>query len=208
MPMTTTTETKYKVQSLERGLVILRELCRADAPVRNQDLVNRTGLPKATVSRLLNTLGALGYVRRSDKGSYVLANASANSGRAMLSALRLDRYRALFDALPGPVYLEALVGLRWVPVYRWSGPCSRTVANGSPLPFAREASPDGHAQAELWDAQTATWWAWTCLQIDGVGAFALTLQSARECAPSPSEVSEARAVLQQAADALSCARTQ
>jgi hypothetical protein len=192
-------ETKYKVQSLERGLAVLRELRVADAPVRNQDLVSRTGLPKATVSRLLNTLGALGYVRRIDRGSYVLANASGRSGRAMLSALGLERCHDCLAQAPGPVYLEARVGERWVPVYRWNEGRAGAMANGVPL-FAEE--PRQSAEGAVWDAASAVWCVWTRLCADGVGSFALTLHTTRNDAPTAQEEQAALGQLQQAAKSL------
>lgn len=205
---TTAPETKYKVQSLERGLSLLRELRAANAPMRNHDFVSRTGLPKATVSRLLNTLGVLGYVRRIDEGSYVLANASTRTGRALLGALGLERCRAFVAEAPGPVYLEALVGPEWVPVYRWSRQGAAAVANASPLLVAAAGRRPDVGDGELWDAASATWWAWTRLHIEGVGAFTLTLQHARPAPPARTEAAEARALLQRAAQALGTAREQ
>src|SRR5690606_22704261 len=48
--------------SLTRGLEILRAFTADDATLGNQDLIERTGLPKATVSRLTYTLVGLGYL--------------------------------------------------------------------------------------------------------------------------------------------------
>lgn len=202
----TTLETKYKVQSLERGLTILRELRAANAPVRNQDLVSRTGLPKATVSRLLSTLGALGYVRRIDQGSYVLASASTRSGRAMLGALGLDRHGSLFAGASGTVYLEALVGQDWVPVYRWSQKTAGTVLNGAGLSLAPQCRANDCGDGDRWDAVSGTLWVWTHLYIDGVGSFALVLQDARESAPYSDQVTAARFMLQQAAKVMACVK--
>jgi hypothetical protein len=184
---------------------MLRELRTADAPMRNHDLVNRTGLPKATVSRLLSTLGALGYVRRIDRGSYVLANASTRSGRAMLGALGLERARLVLARAPGPVFLEALVGERWVAVYRWSRQVAGAITNNLPLgvPPTRERA-DGSA----WDAASGTSWVWMCLHIEGVGEFALTLRAPSRSSPSAQELDDARSLLRQAAQALTCAKEQ
>jgi hypothetical protein len=43
--------------SLTRGLEILRAFTADDATLGNQDLIERTGLPKATVSRLTYDIG-------------------------------------------------------------------------------------------------------------------------------------------------------
>jgi hypothetical protein len=192
-------ETTYRVQSLERGLGILRELRRANAPVRNQELATRTRLPKATVSRLLNTLGALGYVRRTDQGTYVLAHGSARSGRAMLASLGLERYQPLFAGAPGPVVLQARVGDRLVPVHRWPGP--RPGAGGFP---AALAVPDGDAggAAEHWDAEAGIWSVWTGLDLHSVGSFALTLQVAQRSDPTRAQLDEGHAILRRAAAAM------
>jgi DNA-binding transcriptional ArsR family regulator len=195
-------ETKYKVQSLERGLAILRELRAADAPVRNQELVLRTGLPKATVSRMLSTLGELGYVRRTDQGSYVLGHASARSGRAMLDALRLERYRSLFDNAPGPVYLEAVAGDRLVPVYRWSVSGAGMFANGSPSIMVSIDRNVSSAQAHYWDADAGVWSAWAGVRVEPVGSFVLTLQVVQSSPPGAEEAEQANVMLQRAAEAL------
>ena len=50
------------VQALAKGLEILAAFSSGQV-LGNQDLVARTGLPKATVSRLTSTLVALGYLR-------------------------------------------------------------------------------------------------------------------------------------------------
>jgi DNA-binding IclR family transcriptional regulator len=49
-------------RSLERGLELLRAFAPGAALLGNGDLVERTGLPKATVSRLTHTLAKAGYL--------------------------------------------------------------------------------------------------------------------------------------------------
>jgi DNA-binding IclR family transcriptional regulator len=49
-------------RSLERGLLLLRAFAPGAALLGNGDLVERTGLPKATVSRLTRTLVNSGYL--------------------------------------------------------------------------------------------------------------------------------------------------
>lgn len=53
------------VGSLAKGLEILSAFSQGDL-LGNQQLVARTGLPKATVSRLTSTLAELGYLRRDE----------------------------------------------------------------------------------------------------------------------------------------------
>ncbi len=124
----------YKVNSLDRGLDVLRVIRNADGPVRNHDIVTRTGLPKATVSRLVHTLTVMGYLRRIDQGSYVLGQASGRSGRAMLEGLKLERYAPLFGnviTIQGAyVAFGMLVGQKVVPVFRWSAAGNILITSG------------------------------------------------------------------------------
>ncbi|WP_410054204.1 IclR family transcriptional regulator [Cupriavidus sp. BIC8F] len=50
--------------NLARGLEVLRAFTPSSPVLGNQDIVARTGLPKATVSRLTYTLGLLGFLSR------------------------------------------------------------------------------------------------------------------------------------------------
>jgi DNA-binding IclR family transcriptional regulator len=51
------------VEALARGLDVLRAFARSNGRLGNQEIAERTGLPKATVSRLTYTLTYLGYLR-------------------------------------------------------------------------------------------------------------------------------------------------
>lgn len=48
--------------TLARGLSVLRAFRTSDGPLGNQELSERTGLPKSTVSRMTYTLSQLGYL--------------------------------------------------------------------------------------------------------------------------------------------------
>jgi DNA-binding IclR family transcriptional regulator len=64
----------HQLSALGRGLLILRAFEIGDPPLGNATLAERTGLAKATVSRLTQTLLELGYLHyRSDIGKYELA---------------------------------------------------------------------------------------------------------------------------------------
>ena len=52
--------------ALARGLDILRSFRQGEAYLGNADLAERTGVPKATVSRLTFTLAELGYLKYKD----------------------------------------------------------------------------------------------------------------------------------------------
>lgn len=141
-PLITRPARTYQVTSLERGLDVLRAVRDADEPMRNREIVMRTGLPKATVSRLVHTLTVLGYLRRIDQGSYVLGQASSKAGRAMLEGLRLERYRVLFSRLmlypQSQVCLWMHVQGKLMPVYRWSA------AGGAALAWDASREPATH----------------------------------------------------------------
>jgi DNA-binding IclR family transcriptional regulator len=59
---------------LARGLAVLRAFDRQDQLLGNAELAERTGVPKATISRLSFTLAQLGYLSyRPEAGKYELA---------------------------------------------------------------------------------------------------------------------------------------
>ncbi|UDL92559.1 helix-turn-helix domain-containing protein [Mesorhizobium sp. PAMC28654] len=73
--------------SLVRGLGILRAFRPGDVSLGNQDIIARTGLPKATVSRITYTLSALGYLLYDkDLGRYSLGPATVALGYSALSS--------------------------------------------------------------------------------------------------------------------------
>ena len=73
--------------SLTRGLEILRAFTVNDMTLGNQDLIERTGLPKATVSRLTSTLVGLGYLHYDTTlGRYSIGPATISLGYSALSS--------------------------------------------------------------------------------------------------------------------------
>ena len=76
------------VTALARGLSVLRSFRQGDRFLGNQELAERTGLPKATVSRLTHTLTVLGYLNHSKRFSqYSLGPAVLSLGYSMLGNL-------------------------------------------------------------------------------------------------------------------------
>jgi len=195
-------ETRYRVQSLERGLSILRELQIANAPMRNRELVSRTGLPKATISRLLSTLEELDYVRRTDQGSYVLARQSARTGRAMLGALGLQQYSELFVDALGPVYLEALTEGRLVPVYRWWEGRGNTLVNTPTAGLGPSERLEAWQGGTHWDAEEQAWWLWEGFHSEPVGSFVLTVKVNSTCPPAQEAQAATRDMLGRAVGAM------
>lgn len=75
------------VTALARGLDVLRCFGPDDALLGNRDIAERTGLPKATISRLAYTLTELGYLRFDPgAGKYALDAGVLALGYAFLSS--------------------------------------------------------------------------------------------------------------------------
>ena len=78
------------IASVGRGLQVLRAFRSELAPLSNAELVRRTALPKATVSRLTSTLLHLGYLRLAPDGrSFQLAAGAFAIGHAYASGSEL-----------------------------------------------------------------------------------------------------------------------
>jgi IclR family transcriptional regulator, pca regulon regulatory protein len=76
------------VQSLERGLAVIRAFGAENPELRLSDVARATGLTRAAARRFLLTLVRLGYVRQ-DGGSFSLRPRVLELGYAYLSALSL-----------------------------------------------------------------------------------------------------------------------
>ena len=78
------------VVALARGLEILRAFSPSEGLLGNQELVSRTGLPKATVSRLTHTLTRLGYLTHIERlEKYQLAPGALSIGYSALANMRI-----------------------------------------------------------------------------------------------------------------------
>jgi len=112
--------------TLARGLDVLRAFT-ADAPVLgNKEISQRTGLPKATVSRLTYTLTSLGFLNflpdAGKYGKYVLGRAVLSISHPLLANIKLRQaarasMRALADHAGGAVSLGVRDGLNMVYVH-------------------------------------------------------------------------------------------
>lgn len=102
------------VTALARGLEILRCFRRGDLTLTNSDFSERTGLPKATISRLTHTLCELDYlVADSRVGTYRLSAGVLRLGFSRLAAMDMrDRAKHEMNALrvegPNPFVTVAL----------------------------------------------------------------------------------------------------
>lgn len=97
--------------ALARGLEVLACFRSGRHALGNQDLAQRTGLPKSTVSRLTHTLVKLGYLDYDrERSKYVLGMATLALGVGMLAKLNLRQIaRPYMQELAD--YTQAMVSL-------------------------------------------------------------------------------------------------
>lgn len=78
------------VVALARGLEVLRTFTPGEGLLGNQEIVTRTGLPKATVTRLTYTLTQLGYLTHLERlEKYQLAPGALAIGYSALANMRI-----------------------------------------------------------------------------------------------------------------------
>lgn len=89
------------VTALARGLDVLACFQHGDTYLTNTDIATRTGLPKATISRLTYTLRSLGYLAQDERtGTYRLDAGVLTLGYSVLAGIDIaDRAQAELDAL-------------------------------------------------------------------------------------------------------------
>ncbi|MEQ1955938.1 IclR family transcriptional regulator [Mesorhizobium sp. CN2-181] len=100
--------------ALVRGLQILRTFTPADSSLGNQDLIERTGLPKATISRLTYTLVGLGYLLYDPAlGRYRIGPATVSLGYSGLSTSAvIYMAKPLMQALAIETGVAVAMGMR------------------------------------------------------------------------------------------------
>ena len=133
--------------SLTRGLDVLRAFTPDNPTLGNQDLIERTGLPGATVSRLTSTLVALGYLHYDAAlGRYSIGAATVSLGYSALSSnpiIHLARplMQELANWTGAAVALGTRDGLEMVYLAncRSLSPVTLQLNVGSRLPIARTA---------------------------------------------------------------------
>lgn len=133
--------------TLTRGLEILRAFTAADSTLGNQDLMDRTGLPKATVSRLTSTLAGLGYLHYDDRlGRYSIGPATVSLGYNALSSspvvqIAQPLIREMTDRTGGALAIGMRDGNEMVYVAncRPQSPVSLRLNVGSRIPIWRTA---------------------------------------------------------------------
>lgn len=133
--------------TLVRGLEILRAFRPGDATLGNQDLIDRTGLPKATVSRLTAVLIDLGYLNYDDSlGRYSIGPATVSLGYGALSSsavvhLARPLMQSLAERTGAAVALGMLDGSHvvYLASCRSLSPVSLRLDSGSRIPIWRTA---------------------------------------------------------------------
>ena len=135
------------VTALARGLEILSCFRFEDHWLGNSDIVEKTGLPKATVSRLTYTLMKLGYLRHSNElGKYKFGPEFLSIGCSFLSRLKVREVaRPLMQALTeysqGAVNLAVREGLNmvYIDTYRSTSNLLIQLNVGTKLPIHSSA---------------------------------------------------------------------
>lgn len=135
------------VTALARGLEVLRCFRQTDVALGNQEITERTGLPKPTVSRLTHTLCRLGYLAYSHRfNKYQLGSGVLALGYAYLAGLDLrDRARPMMQDLATRTNASVALGSRdrlemvYVECCRGSGAVTLSLDVGSRIPIATTA---------------------------------------------------------------------
>jgi DNA-binding IclR family transcriptional regulator len=102
------------VTALARGLEVLRCFRPSDRHLGNQDIAERTGLPKPTVSRLTYTLTRMGYLYHDEKlGKYQLGSGVLSLGFSFLTNMDVLKIaRPLMQELADYSHTVVSVGSR------------------------------------------------------------------------------------------------
>jgi DNA-binding IclR family transcriptional regulator len=126
-PPARTTSTEATLLTVERGMQVLRAFRCERSAVSNAELVRRTGLSKATVSRLTSTFLQLGFLRHVAGGrEFELGTGPLSIGHSFIEASPLVRtanpfLQALADKLNVSVALAVPNGLEMLYIcYRTS----------------------------------------------------------------------------------------
>lgn len=133
------------VTALARGIELLRVFKAQDRWLSHRELVARTSLPGATVSRLTFTLTSLGYLaHRPGSGEYALSPAVLGLGFSMLSNFEVGRIaRPTLQGLAEKCQAAVSLGARHQMEMVYMAHCRSTqrlllgLDVGARIPFAR-----------------------------------------------------------------------
>lgn len=140
-------EDRHFVTALARGLEVLSCFRTGETALSNQELAQRCGLPKSTITRLTMTLTKLGYlIHVPDSGRYRLGIACLALGSAMLTRLDVRKVaRPLMQDLASFSNVTVSLGVRdrlsmiYVEHCRSAAALTLTLDVGSRVPIATSA---------------------------------------------------------------------
>lgn len=141
--------------TLIRGLEVLKCFKSEDQFLGNRQIAERTGLPKATVSRLSHTLTEMGYLRcHGKKGGYSLGPVLINIGYSLLAHMHVrciarPLMQALAEHIQGAVKLGICDGqsIIYVDVYRSTSNFALQLEIGYSFPIGSTATGKAHLAA-------------------------------------------------------------
>lgn len=140
-------EDRYFITALSRGLDVLSCFRAGDASLTNQQISERCGLPKSTVTRIAYTLAKRGYlVQIEPGGGYRLGPATLSLGSSMLARLDIRQYaRPLMQELADYAGATLAFGVRdrlsiiYTEVVRSTATLALTLQVGSRIPITKSA---------------------------------------------------------------------
>lgn len=146
-PENTTLEDRYFVTALSRGLDVLACFRSGDAALSNQQISQRCGLPKSTVTRIAYTLTKRGYLIQVEPGGkYALGTATLALGSSMLARMDIRQLaRPLMQELADYAGATVALGVRdrfsliYIEVCRSTATLALTLQVGSRIPLATSA---------------------------------------------------------------------
>jgi DNA-binding IclR family transcriptional regulator len=139
-------EERYFITALARGLEVLACFRSADKWLSNQQIAERCGLPKSTVTRITYTLTTLGYLAQEHGGRYMLGSATLGLGSAMLAKLDIRQLArpmmqelADFSGTTVSIATRDRLSMIYVEVCRSSAALALALQVGSRMPLATSA---------------------------------------------------------------------
>jgi DNA-binding IclR family transcriptional regulator len=139
-------EDRYYITALARGLEVLACFRSADKGLSNQQIAERCGLPKSTVTRITYTLTTLGYLAQENGARYVLGTATLGLGSAMLARLDIRQLArpmmqelAEFSGTTVSIAMRDRLSMIYVEVCRSSAALALALQVGSRMPLATSA---------------------------------------------------------------------
>lgn len=140
-------EDRYFITALSRGLDVLACFRPGDSSLTNQQISERCGLPKSTVTRIGYTLAKRGYLVQAEPGGgYALGPATLSLGSSMLARMDIRQYaRPLMQELADYAGATLALGVRdrlsiiYTEVVRSTATLALTLQVGSRIPITTSA---------------------------------------------------------------------